>query len=60
MELVRALQTSLQQLGRAQGKQGAAGPRPLLLQGRGTHGEGMGTELKLDSPMKLMGGQILP
>lgn len=31
----RALQTLLQQLGRAQGKQGAAEPRPLLLQGRG-------------------------
>lgn len=60
MEPGRALKTSLQQLGRAQGKQGAAEPRPLLLQGRGAHREGMGSELKLNSPMKLMGGQILP
>lgn len=39
LEIRRALKTLLQQLGRAQGKQGAAEPRTLLLQGRGRPGK---------------------
>lgn len=42
-----ALQTLLQQLGRAQGKQGAAEHRPLFLQGRGRHGRRDGIRAKI-------------
>lgn len=56
----RALQTLLQQLGRAQGKQEQLSPSPSCFRAEGALGEEMGSELKLDSPMKLMGGQILP
>lgn len=33
---------------------------PSSFRAEGAMGEEMGSELKLDSPMKLMGGQILP
>lgn len=64
---------SLQEAGRVQGSaQSSAaiweprgsreqlGPGPSCFRAEGAQGEGMGSELKLDSPMKLMGGQILP
>lgn len=35
-------------------------PGPSSFRAEGAMGEEMGSELKLDSPMKLMGGQILP
>lgn len=49
MEVCKALQTQtpLQQLERAQAKQGAAGPRPLLLQGRGRPGRRDGIRAKI-------------
>lgn len=57
MELGRSLQSPLQ---RAQGKQEQLGIGPSCFRAKGAQGEGMGSQLKLDSPMKLMGGQILP
>lgn len=47
MELSRTLQTCLQQLGTAQRKQGAAGPRSLLLQARGHPGRRDGIRAKI-------------
>ena len=57
MELGRSLRSPLQ---RVQGKQEQLGTGPSCFRAESTQGEGMGSQLKLDSPMKLMGGQILP
>lgn len=57
MELGRSQQGPLQ---RVQEKQEQLGTGPACFRAEGVQGEGMGSQLKLDSPMKLMGGQILP
>lgn len=46
--------------GEPKGSKEQLGPGPSCFRAEGTQGEGMGSELKLDSPMKLRGGQILP
>lgn len=46
--------------GEPRGRREQLGPGPSCFRAEGAQGEGMGSELKLDSPMKLMGGQILP
>lgn len=60
LEMGRALHTPLQQLGEPKGRREQLGPGPSCFRAEGAQREGMGSELKLDSPMKLMGGQILP
>lgn len=46
--------------GEPKGSKEQLGPGPSCFRAEGTQGERMGSELKLDSPMKLRGGQILP
>lgn len=46
--------------GEPKGNREQLGPGPFCFRAEGAQGEGIGSELKLDSPMKLMGGQILP
>lgn len=60
MELGKALQTPMQHGREPKGSNEQLGLGPSCCRAEGAQGEGMGSELKLDSPMKLMGGQILP
>lgn len=46
--------------GEPKGSREQLGLGPSYFRAESAQGEGMGSELKLDSPMKLMGGQILP
>lgn len=60
MEMGRALQILCGNWGEPKGNREQLGPGPFCFRAEGAQGEGIGSELKLDSPMKLMGGQILP
>lgn len=56
----QALHSPLHSGEEPKGSREQLGPGLSCFRAEGAQGEGMGSELKLDSPMKLMGGQILP